>query len=122
MSANGQRPGDNVAPFPEQLVYGCGSCGAQGHRVLEDSILKCGQCGSESALCWYEPEHRHPQHEQRVPHIMDSREYGDINYVCRGCRNNKFHLHESGTITCYRCKKSITFRHWNPTDEVPEVG
>lgn len=112
---NGREP----TPEEPKQVYGCGACEDQGHRLLEDGAIYCGHpdCGAESSFLHYEPEHlrvgEHYGMMQLRKSVVDQQE----NYVCPKCRGNRFHLHPSGTITCFRCRQSVPFKWWHPGNE-----
>ncbi len=117
-----QRHNDNnvvpfAAPDEDKRVYECGACKAQGHRLLKAGNIFCGNCEAPSAFIWYRPQKKALDHKKILPRLMKSRGDSVENYVCRRCRFNRFHLHPSGTITCYRCRHSASFK-WTE----PELG
>jgi len=107
---------------PKQ-VYGCGDCEDQGHRLLEDGEIVCGhpECGTESAFLHYEPEVLRVGEAHGMMRLLKSRADNLDNYVCPKCRGNRFHLHPSGSITCFRCRHSVPFKWWHPGNEGEHV-
>jgi len=112
----GDRPSP-VDPDVSKQVYGCGYCEDQGHRLLPEGEIICGQCSKPSAFLHYEPEKLRAGDAKRMPKLMESRADRLDNYVCSKCRHNRFHLHPSGTVTCYRCRHAAAVKWWNPTEE-----
>lgn len=102
-----------------RLVYGCGQCQDQGHRLLEEGIIICGQltCNAVSAFMWFVPLTPRVGDEKRKPRLKASINDGKNNLVCAKCSHNRFHLHPSGTLTCFRCKFTAAWKWWNPDGE-----
>jgi ribosomal protein L37AE/L43A len=118
--AEGHLNGGIVAPVnpdDEKKVYGCGVCQDQGHRLMEENEIICGKCTALSHFLHYEPHKKVADHAKRLPRLRTSMVDKLANYVCRRCSHNRFHLHQSGTITCYRCRHATAWKWWLPTDE-----
>jgi len=110
---------EHVSPCQsEAQVYGCGMCQHQGHRLMEDNDIICGSCICDalSQFCWYEPPEKPVDYKKRVPRLKTAVVDKRSNYVCRRCGHNHFHLHESGTITCYRCRHAVLWKWWLPKE------
>lgn len=110
-----------VNPDDEKQVYGCGKCKDQGHRLVEDYEIVCGQCTTLSEFLWYVPQKKVVDFKKREPRMKTSVVDKLVNYVCRRCGHNRFHLHQSGTLTCYRCRHAASWKWWLPEKE-PLVG
>lgn len=100
-------------------VYECGRCNEQAHRLMEDNDIICGSgmCNALSQFCWYEPDKKPVDFVKREPRLKTAVVDKLPNYVCRRCGHNHFHLHKSGTITCYRCRHAASYKWWLPSEE-----
>lgn len=106
-----------VNPDDEKQVYGCGACSDQGHRLVVENEIICGQCTALSHMLWYKPLKKRVDFKKNEPRMKTSTVDQLVNYVCRRCSHNRFHLHQSGTITCYRCRHATSWKWWLPSDE-----
>jgi len=109
---------EEAKPDASKRVYGCGYCEDQGHRLFPDNTIECGQslCGAVSAFLWYVPSPA-PIDVKRIPRTKESHVDKRDNLICPRCSHNRFHLHPSGTVTCYRCRHSVSHKWWLPTEE-----
>jgi len=102
-----------VTPDPEHMAYECGTCQCQAWMLFEDGLIKCGSCQVVSQMMWREGR----SSTSRPPKLRFSRLLNQESFACPRCSYNGFHLHGSGTITCYRCRHSVSFRSFNPGEE-----
>lgn len=107
-------PCSAAQPDESKQVYGCGACQDQGHRLLPEGEIICGNCSAPSAFEHYVPEKPRGGDDKRVPRLKQSRVDLLDNYICARCSHNRFHLHPSGTVTCYRCRHAASYKWWNP--------
>ncbi len=108
-----------AVPLPDKQVWGCGACQDQGHRLLPENEIICGICNAPSAFEHYEPETLRAGDDKRMPKLMQARVDKLDNFVCPRCRHNRFHLQQSGTLTCFRCRHAIAFKWWHPETGEP---
>lgn len=107
-----------IAPPEGRQVYGCGNCDAQGHRLRpiaegdQDGEMFCGVCYTVSGFRHI--ERRPADFAKRRLRIKQSLEDGQDNLICGRCGFNRFHLHPTGTITCYRCRHAAANKFANP--------
>lgn len=111
---------EQCRPDERKQVWGCGRCEGQGHRLLEDGAMECGQCCAESAFQHYVPEKKPIWYSKHPMRLVKSNSDGRDNYICGRCGFSRFHVQQSGTLTCYRCRHAVQFRWWNPVTGEPE--
>lgn len=108
------KPCPAAKPDADKRVYACGNCDEQGHRLLPENEIICGNCSAPSAFVWIEPEKKRADDAKRRPRLKRSLKDMLDNLVCRKCSFNNFHLHQSGTLTCYRCRHAVSYVWINP--------
>lgn len=103
-------------------VYCCGSCPTQGFRLLPDSdcsiICGNGDCEVLNAFRWHEPKGITNYEKKRRPRLRKSVQDGTECFGCARCGYLYWHLHPTGTITCYRCRHAASYKHYDPTERV----
>jgi hypothetical protein len=111
-------PCSEAKPDENKQVYGCGTCKAQGHRLLPENEIICGSCSAPSSFMWFEQDKKPVDNAKRLPRLAVSKEDHLDHYVCRRCSFTRFHLHPSGTLTCYRCRHAASYKWWWPEGEL----
>ena len=98
-------------------VYSCGveDCGRQDWRLHDTYALVCNGCDSPSSATWFIPGISSKKNTKlRAPRKKMLRTIKKEGYVCGYCSNITFHMHETGILTCFRCKKEALFRFYFP--------
>lgn len=108
---NGNAVGPEVEP---DKVWGCGVCNSQGHRLMDGGVIKCGECGGISLFEHYEPHEKKPGHERHPMRLVASKYDSLENFICGRCGYSRFEAHQSGTLSCHRCRHAVQRRWFNP--------